>query len=66
MSADSGDNLFSRDESTSALLWIDNVSLKANKMQKKKAAEMTDDINNLKKECMEIRNLLEILIQKFE
>ena len=66
MNANSGDNLFSRDDSTGALLCIDNVGLKAYKLQKKKTAEMTDDINNLKKECMEIRNLLETLIQKFE
>ena len=60
---------YRRDTATGALLCVDNNGLAAYKKSKARSLQMDkmcDDINSLKEELFDIKNVLKTIIQKFE
>jgi len=60
---------YQRDEETGALLSVDHAGLAAYKKGKIRSAQMNqmcDDINSLKEELFDIKNVLKTIVQKFE
>jgi len=60
---------YQRDEATGALLSVDHAGLAAYKKIKTRSLQMDkmcDDINNLKEELFDIKNVLKTIVQKFE
>lgn len=58
---------FLRDSKTSALLNTDDVAIrnyKARKEQRQKIQDMEQDVNNIKNELLEIKNMLQQILTK--
>ena len=55
---------FQKDIDTGAILSIDNTALTAYKKKKQHQNELISDINNIKDELKEIRDMLRLIVSK--
>jgi len=53
---------FKKDERSGAILSVDGRALHAYKMQRKKQNAVVDDINNIKQELQELKEMLKLVI----
>jgi len=53
---------FKRDESSGAILSVDNAALEAYKIKKQKQNNILSDINSIKEELGELREMLKLVI----
>lgn len=53
---------YKRDESSGAILSVDNAALQAYKIKRKKQNSVIDDINSIKTELGELREMLKLIL----